>query len=196
MALIRWRGSTRRPQQVKAAKDAGAKVVFLYNEAARLLVDRHRARHPVLPAASPSQGKQLLDVLAKGPVTVQLNGVLDSTYRYDLAVGPSVVKGPLTYDIAKMRPAVVTTDFQRNDAWWLHIDQRTAHLPGISAGLLSSRQVTGPVTRTDYLASDVKGVTWDEKTSAGEWNESGFEYTIARGYRPNEKVTRELVGVR
>ena len=55
------------------------------------------------------QGKQLLDLLAKGPVSLQLNGLLDSTYRYDLAVGPSTVKGPLTYDLAKMRPAAVTT---------------------------------------------------------------------------------------
>ena len=50
--------------------------------------------------------------------------------------------------------------------------------------------MTGPVTRTDYLVTDLKGVTWDEKTAAGEWNESGFTYTVPRGYRPNEKVTR------
>jgi hypothetical protein len=89
-----------------------------------------------------------------------------------------------------MRPAAVTTDFQRNDAWFLHTDQRIAHLPGISTGLTSTRAVTGPVTRTDYLATDLKGLTWDETTSAGEWNETGFESTIARAYRPNEQVTR------
>src|SRR5437762_10290716 len=54
---------------------------------------------------------------------------------------PSVVKGGLTYDVAKLRPAVVTTDFQRNDAFWLHSDQRVAHLPGITTGLTSSRSV-------------------------------------------------------
>jgi hypothetical protein len=189
VALIRWRATNQVTKQVKAAKDAGAKAVFMYNEQPGYWSTGSNQGIPFyLLEAEP--GKQLVDLLAKGPVTVQLNGVLDSTYRYDLALGPSVVKGPLTYDIARMRPAVVTTDFPRNDAWWQHTEQRTAHLPGISAGLLSSRQINGPLIRTDYLASDVEGVTWDEKTAAGEWQESGFEYTIARGYRPNEKVTQ------
>ncbi|MFI6673607.1 S8 family peptidase [Kribbella sp. NPDC050470] len=189
VALIRWKSLNEVTKQVKAAKDAGAKAVFMYNEKPGYWTTGSEQGIPFYLLRA-EQGKQLLDLLAKGPVTFQLNGLLDSTYRYDLAVGPSTVRGPLTYDIGKMRPAAVTTDYGRNDAWYLHLDQRTAHLPGISTGLSSTRQVTGPVTRTDYLATDLKGVTWDERTAAGEWNESGFEYTIARGYRPNEKVTR------
>lgn len=189
VALIRWVSLNQVAKQVKAAKDAGARAVFMYNEKPGFWSTGSEQGIPFYLLGA-EEGKQLLDVLAKGPVTFQLNGLLDSTYRYDLAVGPSVVRGPLTYDIAKMRPAAVTTDFLRNDAWHLHTEQRIAHLPGISTGLSSSRLVTGPVTRTDYLATDLKGVTWDEKTSAGEWNESGWEYTIARGYRPNEKVSR------
>jgi hypothetical protein len=189
VALIRRVAPNQVTKQVKAAKDAGAKAVFMYNENPGFWSTSSDQGIPFYLLRA-EQGKQLLDLLAKGPVTLQLTGLLDSTYRYDLAIGPSVVRGPLTYDIAKMRPAAVTTDFQRNDAWYLHQDQRIAHLPGLSTGLSARRLVTGPVTRTDYLASDLNGVTWDEKTAAGEWNESGFEYTIAREYRPNEKVTR------
>lgn len=189
IALVRFRDYDTTPEQVKAAKDAGVKAIFMYNDAPGYW-STGSDQGVAFYLLRAEQGKQLLDLLANGPVSLQLKGLLDSTYRYDLAVGPSTVKGPITYDIAKMRPAAVTTDFQRNDAWFLHTDQRIAHLPGISTGLTSTRPVTGPVARTDYLATDLNGVTWDEKTSAGEWNETGFEYTIARGYRPNEQVTR------
>lgn len=189
VALIRWVASDQVTPQVKAAKDAGAKAVFLYKEAPGYWSTGTEQGVPLYLLRS-EQGKQLLDLLAKGPVSLQLNGLRDSTYRYDLAVGPSTVNGPLTFDVAKMRPAVVTMDFARNEAFPLHNDQRIAHLPGIATGLSSTRGVTGPVTRTDYLVTDLKGVTWDEKTAAGEWNESGFESTVPRGYRPNEKATR------
>ncbi|RZT20792.1 subtilase family protein [Kribbella sp. VKM Ac-2569] len=187
--LIRWGGFSKTTAQVKAAKAAGAKVVFLYNEAPGFWSTSSDQGVPLYLLRS-DQGNQLLAELAKGPQSVQLNGLLDSTYRYDVALGPSVVKGGLTYDVAKMHPAVVTTDFQTNDAFWLHRDQRIAHLPGISTGLTASRLVAGAVKRTDYLVTDQKGVTWDEKTSAGEWNETGFEATITRSYRPGEQVTR------
>ncbi|GAB3945176.1 S8 family serine peptidase [Kribbella albertanoniae] len=189
VALIRWGGPNQTQAQVKAAKDAGAKAVFLYNEAPGFWSTSADEGIPVYLLRA-EQGKQLLDLLAKGPVTLQLDGLQDSTYRYELAVGPSTVSGPITYDIGAMRPAVVTTAFQRNDAWFLHKDQRIAHLPGIAAGLTASRTIAGPVTRTDYLATDLRGVTWNETTAAGEWNESGFESTIARSYRPGEQVTR------
>ncbi|MFF0339947.1 S8 family serine peptidase [Kribbella sp. NPDC004875] len=187
--LIRWGGTDKTTAQVKAAKDAGAKIVFLYNEEPGYWSTGTDQGVPLYLLRS-EQGKQLLGQLAKGPQSLQLNGLLDSTYRYDVALGPSTVKNGLTYDVAKMRPAAVTTDFQRNDAFWLHSDQRVAHLPGIATGLSASRSVAGAVRRTDYLVTDLKGVTWDEKTSAGEWNESGFESTITRTYRPGEQVTR------
>jgi hypothetical protein len=90
-----------------------------------------------------------------------------------------------------MRPAVVTTNYHRNDGWRLHVDQRIARLPGLQTGLSATRLVAGPVTRTDYLASDVSGISWSERTAAGEWNESGFEYSLGRTYRPNERTTRD-----
>jgi subtilisin family serine protease len=189
VALIRWGGPEAMPDQVQAAKDAGARLVFLYNDAPGRWDTGIGLGIPLYLLQS-EQGKQLLDLLAKGPVSLALNGVRDSTYRYELALGPSTVKGPLTYDVAKMRPAVVTTNFQRIEPSFLHLDRRIAHLPGLSAELGSKRDVVGPVTRVDYLASDVKGTTWDETTVAGEFNESGYEYTVPRTFRPNEHVTR------
>ncbi|GAB2633558.1 S8 family peptidase [Kribbella swartbergensis] len=189
VTLVRFIGWNETAQQVEAAKDAGAKAVFMYNEKPGFWGAGAEQGIPFYKLRA-EQGKQLLDLLAKGPVALQLNGLLDSTYRYDLVVGPSTVDGPLMYDIGRMRPAAVTTNFHRNDAWFLHRDQRIAYLPGIATGLSARREVTGPVTRTDYLASDQRDVVWEEGTVAGEWNESGFEYSIARTYHPNEKVTR------
>ncbi|TDU90677.1 PA domain-containing protein [Kribbella voronezhensis] len=190
VALIRWRDWDLTREQVQAAKDAGAKAVFMYNDQPGFWSDGADVGLPLYLLRQP-EGQKLLDLLKQRPVALRLNGLLDSTYRYDLAIGPSVVRGPLVYDFARMRPAAVTTDFQRNDAWFLHTDQRVAHLPGLATGMTATRAVTGPVKRTDYLASDVPGVRWDEKTSAGEWNESGFEYSLPRSYRPNETVTRD-----
>ncbi|MEU4190737.1 S8 family peptidase [Kribbella sp. NPDC026611] len=186
IALIRWTGYDQTDDQVKAAKAAGAKVVFLYNPAPGFWSTGSEQEIPVYLLKA-EEGAQLL---AQHPATLQLTGVQDSTYRYDLAVGPSVINRPLTYDLGKMRPAVISTDFERNDAWFLHTEQRVAHLPGIATGLTAARSVKGPVHRTDYLATDLTGVTWDETTSAGEWNESGFEHTLARGYRPGEHLDR------
>ncbi|GAA1606239.1 S8 family serine peptidase [Kribbella sancticallisti] len=185
VALIRWRDYDRTASQVQAAKDAGAKVVFMYNEQPGFWSDGAMVGIPFYLLQS-EEGKKLL-----ASSEVQLTGLRDSTYRYDLAVGPSIVTGPITYDFARMRPAAVTTNYGQTDAWPLHVDQRTAHLPGLAVGMSSTRLVAGPVKRTDYLASDVPGTTWDEKTAAGEWNESGFEYSLGRTYRPDEKVTRD-----
>ncbi|MDX2968704.1 S8 family serine peptidase [Kribbella solani] len=189
VALIRFRDQDLTAEQVRAAKDAGAKVVLMYNDKPGFWSTLAEEGLPFNLLEAP-QGRQLLDLLAKGPVTLKLNGLLDSRYRYDLVLAPATVRGPLTYDVAKLHPAEVTTTFNRNDAWFLHREQRIAHVPGIASGLGAGRQVTGPLTRTDYLATDVKGVTWDESLIAGEWNESGYDATLARSYRPGEKVTR------
>ncbi|TWD79723.1 PA domain-containing protein [Kribbella amoyensis] len=190
IALIRWRDYDQTFGQVEAAKNAGAKVVLLHNDQPGFWSDAAETGIPVYLLRQ-TEGAKLLGLLEQRPVTLQLTGLQDSTYRYELAAGPQQVKGGLTYDFARMRPAAVTTNYHGNDAWFLHVDQRSAYLPGLSTGLTSTRDVTGPVARTDYLASDVSGVTWNEKTAAGEWNESGFEYSVGRGYRPNERVTRD-----
>ncbi|GAB2554037.1 S8 family serine peptidase [Kribbella endophytica] len=191
IALIRYVDFEHTMPQVEAAKAAGAKAVFMYNEQPGFWSDGAWLGLPFYLFRQ-EEGARLLQLLKQRPVQVKLTGLKDSTYRYDLVVGPQQVKGPLTYDFAKLRPAVVTTNFAKVDANVLHFDQRSAHLPGVSAGLGSTRLVAGPVTRTDYLASDAPGTTWDDKTSAGEWNESGFEYSLARSYRPNERVTRDV----
>ncbi|GAB3816370.1 S8 family serine peptidase [Kribbella italica] len=192
IALIRYVDFLHTTPQVQAAKDAGAKAVFMYNELPGFWADSVWELGMPFYLFRQEEGARLLQLLEQRPVQVKLTGLKDSTYRYDLVVGPQQVKAPVTYDFAKLRPAVVTTDFARVDANVLHVDQRSAHLPGVTAALGSTRLVAGPVTRTDYLASDAPGTTWDEKTSAGEWNESGFEYTVARSYRPNERLTREV----
>ncbi|MEV6285397.1 S8 family peptidase [Kribbella sp. NPDC051770] len=191
IALIRYVDYEHTFPQVEAAKAAGAKAVFMYNEQPGFWSDGAWLDLPFYLLRQ-AEGAKLLQLLKQRPVQVKLTGLKDSTYRYDLVTGPQQVKGPLTYDFAKLRPAVVTTNFARVDANVLHFDQRSAHLPGVSAGLGATRLVAGPVTRTDYIASDTPGTTWDDKTSAGEWNESGFEYSLARSYRPNERVTRDV----
>ncbi|TDO43168.1 subtilisin family serine protease [Kribbella sp. VKM Ac-2527] len=190
VALIRWRDYDQTQTQIQAAKDAGAKVVFLYNEQPGFWSDGAELGIPVYLLRA-AEGAKLVQLLSQRPVTLQLTGLLDSAYHYDLAAGPEQVRGPLTYDFARMRPAVVTTNYHRNDGWRLHVDQRIARLPGLQTGLSATRLVAGPVTRTDYLASDVSGINWSERTAAGEWNESGFEYSLGRTYRPNELTTRD-----
>ncbi|ONI68512.1 peptidase S8/S53 subtilisin kexin sedolisin [Kribbella sp. ALI-6-A] len=191
IALIRFRDYDQTFGQVEAAKAAGAKAVFMYNEQPGFWSDSAWVGLPFYLFRQ-EEGARLLQLLKQRPVQVKLTGLRDSTYRYELAVGPQQVAGPLTYDFARLRPAVVTTNYQRIDSDFLHYDKRAAYLPGVSAGLGSVRLVAGPVTRTDYLASDQPDTTWDEQTRAGAENLSGYEYSVARSYRPDERVMREV----
>ncbi|HEY9337587.1 MAG TPA: S8 family serine peptidase, partial [Kribbella sp.] len=110
VALIRWRFYDQTLGQLEAAKSAGAKVVLLYNEQPGFWQDAAEIGIPVYLLRQP-EGAKLLQLLKQRPVTLQLTGLKDSTYRYDLVAGPQEVKGPLTYDFARMRPAAVTTNF-------------------------------------------------------------------------------------
>lgn len=191
VALIRWRDYEQTAAQVQAAADAGARLVLMYNDAPGFWSDSAGPGIPFYLLRQPD-GRALKQRLAAGsPVVLQLDGVEDSTYRYELAVSPSVVRGPLKYDIARMRPAVVTSTFHQNAAWYRHFDQRTAYVPGVSTGMQSSRPVTGAVVRTDYLATDRAGTGWEERLIAGEWNFTGFEYSLRRSYRPGERAGRQ-----
>jgi subtilisin family serine protease len=191
IALIRWVDDQHTTPQVEAAKQAGAKAVFMYNDHPGFWADSAWVGLPFYLFRQ-EEGARLLQLLKQRPVQVKLTGLRDSTYRYDLAVAPQQVKGPLTYDFARLRPAVVTSNFARNDANTLHIDERTAHLPGVTAGLGATRVVAGPLTRVDYVASDQAATVWDEQTVAGFENLSGVEYGLGRTYRPNERVTRDV----
>ncbi|MGC4937690.1 S8 family serine peptidase [Kribbella sp. DT2] len=191
IALIRWGDIHQLEPQLVAAREAGAKAVFMYNDQPGFwsAIEDHGVP---LYQFRQEDGTRLLQLLKQRPVQLKLNGLRDSSYRYELAVAPQQVKGPLTYDFAKLRPAVLTTNYNRNTADIGHRDERTAHLPGVTSGLGSSRAVTGPMTRTDYLASDQPGTTWEEETRGGLFGFTGIEYSLARSYRPNERVSREV----
>ncbi len=190
IAMIRWKDVFATAGQLQAAKEAGAKVVLVYSDIPGFVNDNSDIDLPVYLLRH-QEAMRLRDLLKNGQVTMKLTGQLDSRYRYELAVGPAQVRGPLSYDFAKMRPAVVTTDFHDNPGWFLNVDQRTAYLPGLEVGMSSYRRVDGPVTRTDYLATDQQATGWDEYVAAGELNRSGLEYTLSRPYQPGEKVRRD-----
>ena len=188
IALIRYLDYFSVNAQVQAAKDAGARAVFMYNDQPGFWNTSTESGIPFYLLRQP-EGMKLLDLLTKRDVTLRLAGLQGPTYRYELAAGPSVIRGPQVYDFAKLRPAAVTTDFHQVDAWNLHEEWLSAHLPGISTAWVSGRYIPGSVTRTDYLASDVPGAQWSTKRVAGEWNFTGVSNSVPRGYRPNEKVT-------
>lgn len=185
VVLVRWRDYDQTVAQVEAVAKAGGKVVLMYKDEPGFWSDGGVAPIPVY-ALRQAEGLRLK---ALRGASIQLTGIAEPTYRYDLALSEDQVRGPLRYDAARLATAVVRTAFHHHNGWQeLHADTRTAFLPGISVGFPSTRLVTAPVERTDYVTTG--GSEWTDKTSAGEWNEYGHEYAVPKVYRPHQQVRR------
>ncbi|MFC0629331.1 S8 family serine peptidase [Kribbella deserti] len=185
VALVRWRDYNDTIAQVEAVAKAGAKAVLMYKNEPGFWGDGGVAPIPVY-ALRQAEGLRLK---ALRGATLQLTGVAESTYRYDLALSNDRVNGPLRYDAGRLATAAIRTAFHQHEGWQeLHAETRTAFLSGIGVGFPSSRAVMAPVERTDYLTTN--RTEWTEKTSAGRWSESGHEYAVPRVYRPYEQVRR------
>ena len=183
--LLRWKGVFETVDQVRAAREAGARLVLLYNETPEpWSTDASEVGLPTY-TISRQDAHRLLELK---PATLQVTGLRNSTYRYDLAVAPETVKNGLTYDLAKLRPAEITTAFHRNTSWPTHFESRKAYLDGIPYSLDSVRDVPSDYVRTDYVYADNAGIRWAEEAKGGELALSGRELTVPRSYRPDERV--------
>ncbi|TWD79724.1 subtilisin family serine protease [Kribbella amoyensis] len=188
VALLRWKGIFETVNQVRAARDAGARLVLLYNETPELW--SADATEVGLPAYMISR-QDAHRLLGLKPATLQVTGLRNSTYRYDLAMAPEVVRNGLTYDLAKLRPAELTTTFHRNASWPTHVESRKAYLDGIPFSLESIRTVNEDHVRTDYVYADSAGIQWSEEAMGGAEGLSGRELTVPRAYRAGERVGKD-----
>lgn len=178
-------------QQLEAASAAGAKLALLYRERGGFYLPYTTFEFPGYALESP-QAVRLLDRLKAGPVVLQVSGVATPSYRYDLSVTPSEVRGPLVYDFAKLRPAVVTNVFNANNVTEHgHINAQKAYPSSLPVGFEVVDRIDEGTTRTDYLVSDETATQWTSSLIGGFENASGEEYSLARTYRPGERATQQ-----
>jgi hypothetical protein len=92
-------------------------------------------------------------------VTLALNGVVESPFRYDLVLAePGRVPADLHYTKQDLALATVDSEFHGHMSPLSARDERDGFVPGIDVALGFGRRVTRATQRTDYL--NTSGVTW------------------------------------
>ncbi|WP_084469501.1 S8 family serine peptidase [Jiangella gansuensis] len=147
-------------EQLELARDAGAALVLIANDgpggwSQSLWSAPHHAY-----AVSGETGDRLRAALAADPGrTVDVVGLRDSTYNYELAfTDTDGIPGGTTYDVTETPLATVETQYRqasermnRQELWAPYVGSAT-----LGTGLRIARN--GPVHRTEYITSE--GVEW------------------------------------
>ncbi len=193
--LIRWAGPSAVKGQSEAAADAGARLVLFYNDAPGFWSTWVSGVTVPVYSLQQAEGLRLRALIpAGGAARAKVTGLRDSSYAYDLMLTDDQVNGPLTYDVARMPLAAVTTDYHRRAVPSLAVGlaARTAFVPGISAGFPVSRELVPPTRRTDYLTTS-DGVEWMHSSVGDSWNLPwrGNEYSVPERYSRGERIDQE-----
>ncbi|MEV6104032.1 S8 family serine peptidase [Streptomyces sp. NPDC051940] len=142
--------------QVRLAVAKGAGAVFTMR-------DEPGAIRTIVPAKTPipalavdyEQGSRLLELAARGPVMVRLDGVAESTYTYQGHVVIDGIPSDLAIRAAKREFAVEKAVFHSDQATRRGFETR--HSWDTVDNTMSTRAgqyITQPVQRTDYVLAD------------------------------------------
>ncbi|MGW5362733.1 S8 family peptidase [Actinopolymorpha pittospori] len=199
-------------EQARAAAAAGARVLFVYNDttAGPLNESAEGATIPVYQLER-VEGLRLRALLAKAaqprtvlpgtrgplkpgetsePVRIDLAGVSGSGYRYDVIFRETKLDRPIRHDLKHVPLATIRTDYhQQAVTAFGHREDSNAFLPGIAVGFGLVRSVTTPLRRTDYVSAD-PDTQWVTSTDAGPFGLGGHELSVARSFRPGQRVDR------
>jgi subtilisin family serine protease len=160
--------------QAEAAKQADAAMLLVYNDSD---VPWHEE---VLNAPLPiyiidrDTGMDLLDALDRHPhVQLHMDGIVDSTYLYDL-VFPERRRIPAggSYRARPHQLATVTSDYRQNSDRLSRFESWVPYVAGIGGTQGLGQARNGPVVRTEYLTA----------SDAVEWQQFGQPYEFATYY--------------
>lgn len=174
VAIVSRRAGTSLAAQADAASAAGAEVLLAYNDTT---LDRwtETATNAAIPVyrLDRQPGQTLLDALDRDPdLNVDLHGLADSTYQYELAYTErDRVPDGRTYRPRPSSLATVAADYrqssdrqQRRESWVPYFD-------GIGVSNAMAMQRTGPLVRTDYV-----------NTNEVEWQRFGVPHIFLNTY--------------
>jgi subtilisin family serine protease len=161
--------------QAEAAADAGAALLLAYNTSTdRFLEQVFNAALPIY-TVDRETGAALLEALKDDPgLRLDLAGISDSTYQYDLAFAErGRIPNGRTYDADPKSVAIVTSDYRQNSGRANRSESWIPYLDGVGVANSMATQRNGPVVRTEYVNTD--GVQWQRFAQQG--NFAGFYFT-------------------
>jgi subtilisin family serine protease len=176
-------------QQLQNAAAAGARALFLYNDRP----GRFFAGAGGSPIAGytleQQDGQRLLDRLASGRrVTLDLDGVAESPFRYDLMLPePDVVPSDLSYDLGRKNLARIDVDYHAHTDQMQAAESRMAFPPGIDTAFELFRLLPPPLHRTEYLTTG--GTQWIHHVIGDTWGDLGHMYSRAHEYQAGQTTS-------
>jgi subtilisin family serine protease len=174
VAIVSRRAGTSLAAQASAASAAGAEVLLAYNNTT---LDRwtEAATNAAIPVYRLDQqpGQTLLDALDRDPdLTVDLHGLADSTYQYELAYTErDRVPDGRTYRPRLSSLASVTGDYRQSSARQQRRESWIPYFDGIGVSNSMAMPRTGPLVRTDYV-----------NTNEVEWQRFGVPHIFLNTY--------------
>jgi hypothetical protein len=170
IALVSRRtGSSSLLAQAQAAAGAGAQALLAYNTTVDRWTDSANSSPIPVYRLERADGQALLDALAgQAQLSVDLSGVRDSTYQYELAfTQKSRVPDGHTYDVEPDELAIVESDYRQNSDRQRRSESWIPYFDGIGVGNAMSQQRSAPLVRTDYVST--VGVEWQRFGSPSEF---------------------------
>ena len=189
IALVSRRaGSSSLAAQAQAAADAGAQLLLAYNTTVDRWTDSASTSQIPVYRLEQVDGQRLLETLAgRTDLPVDVGGVRDSTYQYDLAfTHKDRVPDGRTYGVESRDLAVVESDYRQNSDRQRRAESWIPYFDGIGVGNAMSQARSAPLVRTDYVNTD--GVEWQRFGSPSEfpsfyWTGSNpLDYRAGRHY--------------
>jgi hypothetical protein len=169
--------------QATAAATAGADMLLVYNTTVSEW--RESASNATIPVyrLEIEDGQALLDALAaRSNVEVDLSGVRDATYQYELAyTAADRIPDGQTYRVQPSSLATVTSDYRQNSSRQVRAESWIPYFDGVGVANSMSQPRSQPLVRTDYVNTD--GVEWQRFGQPHQFLGFYFTTTAPTDYR-------------
>jgi hypothetical protein len=173
--------------QAAAAYDAGAAVMLASND--RPGEWREDVFEGRLPAYSlpVDEGTRLRQALAANPaLTLDLSGIGDSTYAYELTyTSRGRIPAGQTYDAARTPMATMTSDYRQNSDRMVNREMWIPYAGTGAFGNALGMRRNGPVVRTEYVSTS--DVEWARFGQPGEFLNLYWTSTQAQRFQPGRR---------
>lgn len=173
-AVLIARGQIFFSTKVANAARAGAVLAIIHNNRpGLLLIGLSGAEIPAM-SISQDQGLQLQELIARGPVTIEARGIVQSPYIFDvLFPEPGRIDSTNRHVVDGSNTVKVGADYHGHVDSWLAGDAHHAFRPWSFFSFEVVRNFTTPFSRTEYVS--LGDTRWQHMTWASMTNEHIFE---------------------
>ncbi|HEX6684386.1 MAG TPA: S8 family serine peptidase, partial [Candidatus Limnocylindrales bacterium] len=143
--------------KVRNAVNAGAAAVIVYNNVpGALLAQAGNPGQVPIPAFTLTQqvGQSIVDLLAKGPVTIEFSGTSVSPFEYNLMLpNPGRIEGNQTYAIDKRNTAQIDAAYHGGETTITGTEVKHGLRPWTEFLFGFAKNLNHPRTRTEYVTA-------------------------------------------